>query len=199
MNSYQVDQLRGYAWTEDEIKIFAHCSTILDVGCGTAWFAKALSDAYPNAQLFGTDVLNAVKFGKLEFVLASPTNLPFTSGSFHAVSCKAVLEHLREPLQALREMNRVLKEDGIVFISVPDARSRSFWDDYTHIRPYTKKSMGAMLIDGGFEMQSSWYLGGFPGVGVLLRSLRIQNQKIPRALGKYRINRSTLNIVARKK
>jgi SAM-dependent methyltransferase len=199
MNSHQVDQLRGYPWIEDEIKIFAHCDTILDIGCGTAWFAKALADAYPNVQLFGIDVLNAVKFSKLEFVLASATNLPFTSGSFHAVSCKAVLEHLSEPLQAIREINRVLKEDGIVFISVPDARSKSFWDDYTHVRPYTKKSMEAMLIDGGFEVQSSWYFGGFPGVGILLRSMKVRNQKILRALGKYRINRSVLNVVARKK
>lgn len=199
MNSHQVDQLLGYPWIEDEIKIFADCDTILDIGCGTAWFTKALADAYPNAQLFGTDVLNAVKFDKLEFILASATHLPFRAGSFDAVSCKAVLEHLSGPLQAIREINRVLKEDGIVFISVPDARSKSFWDDYTHIRPYTKKSMKALLIDGGFEMQSSWYLGEFPGVGILLRSMGVRNQKVLRALGKCRINRSSLNVVASKK
>jgi SAM-dependent methyltransferase len=191
--------MRGYPWIEDEIKVFAHCDTILDIGCGSAWFAKALVDAYPNAQLFGIDVMNTVKFGKLEFILASASNLPFISGSFHAVSCKAVLEHLWEPLSAIREIHRVLKEDGIVFISVPDARSKSFWDDYTHIRPYTKKSLEAMLIDGGFEMQSSWYLGQFPGVGILLRSMKVRNQKILRALGKCRINREGLCAVARKK
>lgn len=198
-NRFQVEQLVGYPWIEDEIKVFSDCARILDVGCGTGWFAEVLAETYPQARLFGMDTLNVLKFSKFQFVRASVTSLPFAPGSFDGVSCKAVLEHLWDPLRTLREICRVLVDGGILFISVPDARSKTFWDDYTHVRPYTKKSIEAMLIDAGFETQNSWYLGEFPGIGLVLRSMKVRNQKILRALGKYRINRSVLNVVARKR
>jgi SAM-dependent methyltransferase len=196
--TYQVDQLCGYPWIEDEIEIFSNCGRILDIGCGTGWFTQALIDAYPTIQVVCIDTENAIKFSKLEFIIASAIYLPFESSSFQAVSCKAVLEHLREPLQAIREIHRVLKEDGIVFISVPHPKSRTFWDDYTHVRPYNLKSMEAMLIDGGFELENSWTWGGFPGLGILMRAFNIKNQRILRVLGKSGINRDVLSVVARK-
>lgn len=45
--------------------------------------------------------------------------LPFASGSFDAVVIQAVLEHLIDPAQCVREMHRVLKPDGLVFAETP--------------------------------------------------------------------------------
>ena len=47
-------------------------------------------------------------------------SLPFMDRSFDVVICKDILEHLLEPLTVLQEVNRVLKDDGYVVISVPN-------------------------------------------------------------------------------
>jgi len=46
--------------------------------------------------------------------------LPFPSNKFDIVTCFEVLEHLKNPSLALKEIKRVLKEDGTAYISVPN-------------------------------------------------------------------------------
>lgn len=45
--------------------------------------------------------------------------LPFKPGSFDAVICAELLEHVRDPLSVLREVYRVLRSQGVVLISAP--------------------------------------------------------------------------------
>jgi len=46
--------------------------------------------------------------------------LPFKSNSFNIVICKDILEHILEPLTVLREVRRVLSEEGYAVVSVPN-------------------------------------------------------------------------------
>jgi SAM-dependent methyltransferase len=52
-------------------------------------------------------------------VCASAEHLPFPDGVFDLVVSQEVLEHVRDPFQAMREMRRVLKEGGRVYCQVP--------------------------------------------------------------------------------
>lgn len=52
--------------------------------------------------------------------LNSGLGLPFADKSMDIVVCKDILEHLLEPLAVLREVRRVLRDDGYVIISVPN-------------------------------------------------------------------------------
>jgi SAM-dependent methyltransferase len=52
-------------------------------------------------------------------VLAVAEHLPFRDGVFDVVFSFAVLEHVRNPAAAAREMVRVLKPDGILFCQAP--------------------------------------------------------------------------------
>ena len=45
--------------------------------------------------------------------------LPFRSGTFSLIVCQAVLEHVEDPGSAVKEMYRVLKKGGIVYIEIP--------------------------------------------------------------------------------
>lgn len=51
---------------------------------------------------------------RVKFVEASAQKLPFPDESFDIVHCHQVLLHLPDPLQAMKEMRRVVKKDGIV-------------------------------------------------------------------------------------
>ncbi len=55
------------------------------------------------------------------FVLADAARLPFPSGSFDAIVSNHSLEHIADLAGAVREMLRVLRADGYLYIAVPDA------------------------------------------------------------------------------
>jgi SAM-dependent methyltransferase len=52
-------------------------------------------------------------------VCASAELLPFPDAVFDLVLSQEVLEHVRDPFQAVREMKRVLKDGGILYLQVP--------------------------------------------------------------------------------
>lgn len=52
-------------------------------------------------------------------VVADAHRLPYADASVDAIYCEAVIEHLYDPWQAVREMYRVLKPDGLVFAGTP--------------------------------------------------------------------------------
>lgn len=87
-------------------------------------------------------------------------------GSFDAVSCLDVLEHLVEPLDILREARRFLRPGGLLLVSVPNAGHWSVVRDLmngrfdylpvgtlcgTHLRFFTTRSLEQLLAEAGFE------------------------------------------------
>lgn len=57
--------------------------------------------------------------GKVCFRQGDIYQMPFENGSFDLVVCTEVLEHLERPKDALKEINRVVKEEGAVLLTVP--------------------------------------------------------------------------------
>lgn len=87
---------------------------LLDVGCGRRPYEKTY---FANADSYlGTDYLTD---RSCPDVVASALDLPFDDESFDTVTSTEVLEHVPEPLRALKEMHRVLRQDGILIITVP--------------------------------------------------------------------------------
>lgn len=52
-------------------------------------------------------------------VVADVTNLPFKDNYADAVIAESLLEHVRDPITAVKEMHRILKPDGLIYISTP--------------------------------------------------------------------------------
>lgn len=96
---------------------------ILDLGCG----AGSLRAQLRGLRVIGVDVdaRELARNPDLPGVCAASHSLPFASRSFDLVLCHHSLEHFRDAAGAIREIRRVLKPEGRLFVSVPDGGSFS--------------------------------------------------------------------------
>jgi len=87
--------------------------------------------------------------------------LPASDRSCDVVVSLAVIEHLSNPGHFLREVCRVLRPGGTLVLSTPNWRHcvKTFWNDPTHVRPYTATSLVRVAQIAGFTEVSA-----FPGL-----------------------------------
>ena len=106
-------------------------SRALDVGCQLGALPIAL--AARGARVTGLDVdpalLEAAALrarcydAAVEFVRAEGESLPFPDGSFDVVTFVDVIEHVRDPRAAVRELARVLRPGGTLYLFGPNRLS----------------------------------------------------------------------------
>jgi SAM-dependent methyltransferase len=149
---------------------------ILDVGCGSAWLANHF-ERYTGLDSSPEAVAEAARHGRKVIQADAGGELPFPDSSFDGVVLKDVLEHLDDPVALVREARRVLRAGGLVFASSPDAQ-RWVWNDYTHRRPFTRRSFRLLFADHGLEVQRVGYESVMPGVGLI--SARTRRKRRPR-------------------
>ena len=149
------------------LKYVDNCSLILDAGCGSGWLGGMLKE-YFSATVVGVDSgAKAQKCNVEHFAVMDVRSLGF-SESFDLVIAKDVLEHLANPMSAMKEFGRILKKDGKIIITVPSPQAPFLWDDYTHVRPFTKASLYKLLVESGFEVIFMRYLAApTPGAALL--------------------------------
>jgi SAM-dependent methyltransferase len=133
---------------------------ILDVGCGTGANLEMLSQ-FGAAE--GVDVSDdALEFCRakgLKVQKGLAEEMPFADGSFDIVTALDVVEHLDDDVAGLKEMRRVMTDDGRALIFVP--AFMWLWgvqDDISNHRiRYTKKQIVERLRKAGFEIERATY------------------------------------------
>jgi SAM-dependent methyltransferase len=82
---------------------------------------------------------------------------PFSEGSFDCVFSKSVIEHVANTDNFFSEIFRVLRPGGLTVLLTPDWQTQAhiFWDDYTHVKPWTRKGLQNALNIHGFEKVES--------------------------------------------
>lgn len=98
---------------------------VLDLGCGAGLMVKAITRK--GYKVTGCDIsktlLERVDKEGLDFKLVyanAAKKLPFKDNSFDLVTCSEVLEHIPANEITIREIERVLKKNGMVIITVPN-------------------------------------------------------------------------------
>ena len=133
---------RDFWWNRDFLDLMARrwrlneASSLADIGCGRCHWSRLL---YPYlrapARLVGVDrepkwVAEAAQYFRqefphlaldlLSFVQGDATKLPLPDNSFDVVTCQTVLMHLARPMDALREMVRILRPGGLLVCVEPN-------------------------------------------------------------------------------
>ncbi len=132
---------------------------VLDIGAGPATFVRMAQEAGYDALALDIEVsARAVWSGsEIPGILADGFHLPFRNGVFDVVRIKEVIEHVEDPLALLRAASGVLTDRGHVIAHVPSPYSQfypvaNFWDDYTHVRPLTRRGLERLFADAGFRV-----------------------------------------------
>lgn len=146
---------------------------LLDVGCGCGNFGSALKRERGLKEVCGIEVvteaanearkvLDRVFCADIETV-----GLPFGDAYFDCITFADVLEHLRDPVAVLRKAARVLADDGVMLMSIPNVRfyqviamlAEGGWEyadagilDRTHLRFFTARSMRTMIEQAGLQL-----------------------------------------------
>lgn len=157
--------------------------TILDVGCGEGYTVERLLEVDGDLAIQGVDHdLRAVrharrKLPEIFWHMGDIRRLPFASGSFELVLCLEVLEHLGDPLRAVREVRRVSSRHCL--ISVPNepffmvcnllrGKNVPAWgNDPEHVQQYTVAEFLGVMREF-FEVEKVHY--PFPWVMALCRA-----------------------------
>ena len=149
---------------------------ILDLGTGTGYMSFPLAKRNQEARIIGLDIVEkaleknrerAKEEGitNLEFVSYDGIKFPFEDNSFDIVITRYALHHFPAIQDTFGEISRVLKPEGVFFVSDPapnDDDKERFVDEYMqmkkdgHIKFYTKKEWQKLAEDVKLE-----YMSGF--------------------------------------
>lgn len=152
---------------------------VLDWGCGKGHISYLLEKgrfrvvscdiaAEANDSAFGQHT--PINFDRHRHIIAldDPVRLPFADASFDCVTSFGVLEHVSDDLGSMHEIRRVLKRDGVFFVSflpyflswtqaVAKLRGNSY-----HDRLYTQRRMDELARRAGFTIEAMWLAQLFP-------------------------------------
>lgn len=143
--------------------LFKKGDRILDIACSTGNFI-----AQDPKNIIGIDAdEDSIKIARKRELNANVRDatkkLPFKDSSIKNVHCRHLLEHLEEPLPFMKEIFRCLKKSGRLVL-LTDKMTEQFWDDYTHKKPFTKRSLEQLAYDAGFR---KYKIYEFPSQGVI--------------------------------
>jgi SAM-dependent methyltransferase len=117
---------------------------LLDLGCGPR------DQSVPAAHL-GLDYVGVDFASSAADLHADGHAIPFRPAAFDAVLAYAVLEHLYNPVLALREVARVLRPDGVFFGAV--SQGEPFHDSYFH---FTAWGVMSSFHEAGLRVLRLW-------------------------------------------
>lgn len=149
---------------------------VLDLGCGSGYLTFPIAKENPEAMILGLDIVtktlenNAAEAKKdslynLEFKSYDGSRFPFEDETFDLVITRYALHHFPNIKQSMKEVARVLKTKGRLFISDPrpnECDITRFVDDYMqlkrdgHIKFYSKEEWIDICGKCGFSVIQSF-------------------------------------------
>lgn len=156
-----INIIRRYKSEGEFLDIGTNSGFFLRLARGQGWKLTGIEPSPPLAELasecWGLNIIN--KF--LE-------NADLQTGYYDVVTMTDVFEHIVNPKEVLLEVKRIMKNDGIALIKVPNAKFNEFkffvrskllgkqdcddFDSYEHVCHYTDTTLKNMLTHCGFKI-----------------------------------------------
>jgi 2-polyprenyl-3-methyl-5-hydroxy-6-metoxy-1,4-benzoquinol methylase len=93
-------------------------------------------------------------------IVSDITRIPQSAASFDAVMCIEVLEHLPDPISALRELTRLLRPGGVLVLTAPFC-SLTHLSPYFYYTGYSRHFYEHWLKELGFEVVEMQWNGSY--------------------------------------
>lgn len=152
---------------------FTKGERICNIGCGKGILDKIISKKMIAICGLDSDWAN-VKLARLinentenDFIKGNSEELPFKSGIFDKIICNCALEHFQDDRRTILEMNRVLKPEGLLFLTVDSFSYHRINDHFKEshqkkekvINFYDLESLKRKLENGMFcVMEQKYYM-----------------------------------------
>lgn len=147
------------------LRHFPNAKNIFEIGCGTGFVLSNVHQAFPAAQLTGSDIFTeGLGFAKRRVPSAllyqmDACQIPFVE-EFDLIGAFDVLEHIDDDQAALGQIYQACQSGGGIILTVP--QHRWLWsstDDYAHHkRRYTRTQLVGKVERAGFRVE---YVGSF--------------------------------------
>lgn len=174
---------------------------LLDLGCGPGTFsiaARARGWTTVGLDINATSVAHCRARG-LEVIGGAFPHPALAGQSFDVVAMNDFLEHLTDPVGALRTVHDLLAPGGVVFISTPDvgsAMARVTGSRWLHLKPnehlvyFDRRTIRRALEASAFRVEHVQSMGRYRNLGVALEKVaaygelpsRVARTLVPRAL-----------------
>ena len=152
----------------------------LDIGCGTGWAVGQAANLVKGEGLFyGVDLSpkmiekaksNFSGKNNFRFLQANSESIPLDDNFFDIIICTNSFHHYLHPDKALKEMYRLLKNGGKLYLLDPlaDLWIGKFWDvlaklkEPEHVKIYSTKEFQQLFAQAGLKYSSAsknWHQG----------------------------------------
>jgi SAM-dependent methyltransferase len=141
---------------------------VLDVGCGAGWLARLLSEQVPEGRVVGVDVsdemIRHARRSQLEldnamFVVGAADEIPWDAGFFTKVISVESAYYWPDPLRGLREIFRVMREGGTVWMLI------NYYRDNPHSHQWRENLTVPVHLLSAQEWEDKFREAGFADVG----------------------------------
>lgn len=139
---------------------FPRMQSYLEIGCGTGYVLSGVAQAYPKAEITGSEVFSvglpyaARRVEKAELLQMDARRIPYVE-EFDVIGAFDVLEHIEEDETVLAEMLRTLRPGGGIAITVP--QHPWLWSQQDeaacHVRRYRVGEMREKILRAGFKVE----------------------------------------------
>ena len=160
--------VRGVHQERYEAMLQSAGKSILDVGCGSGAYVLKFNDEHKEYKIHGMDYQRFESWENAPelFSLGDGNTLKFEDNSFETLTLFEVLEHLPEPLQALKEYYRVCSKNLILTVPncelAPEIKKSLLtyyhFIDSTHVNFFTMDSLVKLVEEAGFKVSVKYFI-----------------------------------------